>query len=502
MSTLTGLLAIVYTVCAVLLTFFTLGQIVLLLAYVMFRHRVTPAPTVEDSALPSVAVQLPVYNEKHVITRLLEAVAALDYPRDKLMVQVLDDSTDDTIALIAETVSRLRGEGLNIHHGRRENRTGYKAGALQHGLELLPHHVQFAAIVDADFVPPPDFLMKTIPYFGTDPKLAIIQTRWGHLNADDNLLTRAQALAIDAHFVVEQTARNRSGLLLTFNGTGGIWRIAAIRDSGGWSADTLTEDFDLSYRAQLRGWRYLYLPEVVVPGEIPPQIDAYKRQQARWAKGSTQVLFKLIVPVWRTPGLTLMQRLMATYHLCQYLPHPLMITLLLLSVPLLNARVLDDLPLAALGLVGLFPPLMHVVTQHLLNQRMRLIFFPALMILGTGLAWNNTRADFSAIRSLITGKTGEFIRTPKFARGWQNSAYAAQGDNSMWVELGLAAYAVLATVLAWRVFPAVVPFLGLYAVSFGVVGMMSMADRWRLWMRRRHIPRSRYRTAPEGKTQR
>lgn len=476
-----NILAAIYFTGAVLIGIFTCGQVVILLAYLRYGRRVTPFPTVKESELPKVAVQLPIYNEKHVVERLLDAAAALDYPRDRLTIQVLDDSTDDTVMLVAERVSLLRLSGLNIHHIRRPTREGYKAGALKYGCELLKAEgVEFIGVIDADFVPPSDFLRKTIPYMVVDKSLAIVQARWGHLNDEDNLLTLAQSLSLDAYFVIEQTARNRSGLLLTFNGTGGIWRAAAIEDAGGWTSDTLTEDFDLSYRAQMKGWRYLYLPDLVVPGEVPPQINAYKRQQFRWGKGSTQVLFKLIGPVWRTPGLSLLQRVMSTYHLCQYLPHPVMLTLLLLTPPLIAFDGLDNMPLAPLGVISLMTPVLHLIAQYKLykNWYQRILAFPMVMILGTGLAWNNFCADLSAVRSVITGNPGEFVRTPKFARLGKKSQYKVSGDWSVWVEVALALYAVFGMVLAWQMNRAMLPILGLYAASFAVVAAMQFRDRW------------------------
>ena len=291
---------------------------------------------------PTVVIQLPIYNERHVVERLLNAVAALDYPRDRLTVQVLDDSTDETTDIAARLTAKLRADGLNIQHVQRQDRHGYKAGALAYGLSLT--NSELVVVLDADFVPTSDFLRRTVPHLAADPGLGMVQTRWGHLNPFSNLLTLGQTLALDGHFVVEQTARSRAGWLMSFNGSGGVWRAQCIRDAGGWRDLTLTEDLDLSYRAQLAGWRFLYLPDVVVPGELPPQIAAYKQQQARWAKGSTQCLTYTFNPLWHS-RFSLSQRLMATLHLCQYIPHPLMILLLLLTPPLLIAHGLQKLPL-------------------------------------------------------------------------------------------------------------------------------------------------------------
>ena len=328
-----GILSLVYLLCALLLILHALGTAVLLLVYWRTRHQSLAPPPV--SVWPRVAVQLPVYNERHVIERLLAAVAALDYPRQCLKVQVLDDSSDETSAIIRRMLPSLRAQGLDIQHLQRAQRRGYKAGALAEGLAQLD--CDLVAVLDADFVPPPDFLRRTVPHLVADEGIGMVQTRWGHLNWPDNALTRGQALALDGHFIVEQTARNRAGWFINFSGSGGVWRRSCILEAGGWSALTLTEDLDLSYRAQLAGWRFLYLPDVVVPAEVPPQMAAWKQQQARWARGSTRTLIGLLLPLWRAP-LPPAQRIMATLHLCQYLPHPLMLLMLLLTPLLLPGR--------------------------------------------------------------------------------------------------------------------------------------------------------------------
>lgn len=467
-------LMILYLICALLLAVYASSTILFLLIFWRCRHRVLQTPAVGE--WPTVVVQLPIYNEHHVVKRLLEAVAALDYPYERLSVQLLDDSTDDTSQIAAECIAFLRETGLNIHHIRREERTGYKAGALAYGLSLTD--AELVLVLDADFVPAPDFLRRTVPFLAADPKLGMVQTRWGHLNTFTNLLTWSQTLALDGHFVVEQTARSRAGLLMSFNGSGGVWRTDCIRTAGGWRDLTLTEDLDLSYRAQLKGWRFLYLPDVVVPAELPPQMAAYKQQQARWARGSTQTLTYMLFPVWRS-RFTVIQRFMATLHLCQYLPHPLMLILLLLTPPMLSLRVLDDVPLGLLGMLGLAPPLVYVVSQQQLypDWKRRLLVFPVLLALGTGIAWNNSRA---VINGLLR-RGGEFRRTPKFAFSWQKSSYALRADHNAWVELALALYALWGVELALQTRnPAVAPYLCLYVFAFGLVGAWSLRDGWQL----------------------
>lgn len=466
-----SLLTSLYALCAFLLALYTLGQAILLLRY--WRTRRATALTPDLSQVPAVAVQLPLYNEQFVATRLIDAVARFDYPRDKLLIQVLDDSDDGTVHLVARKLDALKTRGFQVQHIRRAARDSYKAGALAHGLQCCD--CDYIAIFDADFLPPPDFLRATLPHLIANPRIGIVQSRWSHLNADANSLTRAQKLSIDTHFVVEQTARNRSGWLIPFNGSGGLWRRACIEAAAGWSADTLTEDLDLSYRAQIAGWQSLFLPDIEVPGEIPPQLAAYKQQQARWAMGNTQCLIKLTGPIMKA-RLTLSQKIMAIQHLCQYLPQPLMLILLLLTPPLLLANSLADVPLAWLGLVGLAPPLMYLVGQMRLNDYRGALrgmrAFPALLFIGTGISLNNSLAVLAALLGIPIG----FRRTPKFADEWVNSPYALPGDVSILLELILAAYAIWAAWLAWRIQPELCLYLLIYALSFVTVAAWGIRE--------------------------
>lgn len=472
-------LTVIYVICALLLTAYACGSLILLIAYWRHRREQPTLPSLSPADLPPVAVQLPIYNEMYVAQRLLEAVAALDYPRDRLIIQVLDDSTDETVEVVRETVARLQAQGVRIEQVRRGSRQGYKAGALAYGLELLKaEHVPFVAVLDADFTPLPDFLLKTIPHLVTNPGIGMVQARWGHLNGEDSWLTRGQTLALDGHFVVEQTARNRSGWLMNFNGTGGVWRVAAIEQAGGWHDGTLTEDLDLSYRAQLVGWRFLYLPEVVVPGELPPQIAAYKQQQARWAKGGTQCMALLMRPIWTHPQLSFAQRLMATLHLGQYLVHPVIVLLLLITPPLLVTQSLNQLPLGPLGLAGLGPPLIFIVSQRALYQdwRRRITALPALIVLGTGLAFSNARAVISG----LLGHAEEFKRTPKFAQQTGGAAlknqYAIKLNPNIKWELLLSAYSFVGMLLALHYGQSLAPYMGIYAFAFGGVALWGLRD--------------------------
>ena len=475
MALLTTLLQILYAISAVGLAIVGFNTLVLSVLYLRHR-RENPAepPAPNEADWPRVVVQLPVYNERHVVERVVAAVARLDYPRDRLLVQVLDDSTDDTVALAAAAAEQARASGLSVEHIRRADRTGFKAGALAHGLELAD--APFVAIFDADFAPSPDFLRRVLPHFLADERLGMVQTRWAHLNARQSHLTRAQALALDAHFVVEQTARHRGGLFMNFSGTGGVWRRACIEDSGGWSHDTLSEDIDLSYRAQLRGWRFLYLPDVSAPAEIPPLMMGFKRQQSRWATGTVQCLCKMGGTLLRS-HLTPWQKVEALIHLGGYFLHPLMLAVLLLTLPLVLLDGLSGLPLAGLGLAMLGAPVQAVLAQRRLypDWRARLAYYPAFLCMGFGIAVSNTLA---VLRGL-SGRPQAFQRTPKFQAGergadWAASRYTLPLDLSTRLEIGMALYATVTASAALTRLPAVVPFMALYALGFAYVAGLSL----------------------------
>lgn len=462
-------LTILYAICALLLAFYTLGHGVLLFQYLRHRNQATPQAQLDD--LPPVMVQLPIYNERYVAVRLITAIANLDYPADKLHIQILDDSDDATTGIIAKHITRY--PTLHIEHVRRPIREGYKAGAMAYG---LAHSASdFVAIFDADFIPQPDFLRKIMPHLVTNPKLAVVQTRWGHLNPNANGLTRAQVISIDNHFIIEQAGRNLSGWMLPFNGTGGVWRTSAISDAGGWSDDTLTEDLDLSFRAQLRGWQSLYLPEIVVPGELPPQLAAYRQQQARWAKGGSQAFRKLARSLWHS-DLPLSTKLMATHHLIQYLPHLLMLIMLLLSPVLIMSNSLSSIPLAPLGLIGLIPPIMYIVSQQAQggDWQKRLLAFPLLLLIGTGLIWQNALAVLSG----FIVKKGEFRRTPKFVSQWQSSDYSLHSQIAIFVQVSLMLYSLWGAWIAWQYEPALMPYFVVHGLAFATVALWDIRDQW------------------------
>lgn len=437
------------------------------------RGEPTGAPPPSDDPVrpgewPVVTVQLPIYNERYVAERLIEAVASLDYPADRLEIQVLDDSTDDTSERVAATVSRLAARGVDVRHLRRGDRSGYKAGALAWGLERA--RGELVAIFDADFVPPADFLRRTVGTF-RDPTVGMVQARWGHLNRDWSLLTRVQAVLLDGHFVVEHAGREAAGCFFNFNGTAGIWRRRAIEEAGGWSCDTLTEDLDLSYRAQMAGWTFRFLPEVVVPAELPAEIGAYKGQQHRWAKGSIQTARKLLATILRSP-LPLRVRLEALVHLTNNSAYVLMVLLSLLVYPAQRLRwddqswpwLLVDLGvfLVATGSVLWF----YATSQRALGRPgWRFGSTVGLMGLGIGLALHNGRAVLEGLWQ----RGGEFRRTPKFSLegtegSWVGKAYGERRPWSFWGECLFATYLAVCTALAlhqgmWPCLPFLVLFL-------------------------------------------
>jgi cellulose synthase/poly-beta-1,6-N-acetylglucosamine synthase-like glycosyltransferase len=473
------LVRLAYLIAASLLAIYGLNALALSLLYLQHRRRRPPASPLAEA--PLVTVQLPIYNEVHVVQRLIDAVAALDYPPHRLDVQVLDDSTDGTTSLAQARMAFHRARGVNIALLHRRERTGFKAGALAEGMRSA--RGEFIAIFDADFLPPSDFLRRTISHFVDRPHLGLIQTRWGHLNAAYSPLTWAQALVLDGHFGVEQLARNRSGLFINFNGSAGVWRRACIEDAGGWRGETICEDIDLSYRAQLAGWEFLYLPDVEVRAELPPQVHAFKRQQFRWAKGATQCLLKLSPRLLRQP-IPLAQRLEGLLHLSGYLIHPLILSLLLLSLPLLLGEVHLGRSVTYLGLAGLGPLLLFALGQQALypDWPRRLLALPLVIVVGTGIAVNNTWAVVEA----FLGKQSPFQRTPKFrvessadraspSGHWTSSCYALPWDRITWAEIGAALYALVALGTAWmRGAWGAIPFLLLYLVSFAYAGGLSL----------------------------
>lgn len=460
----------------------------LTILYLYLRHaRKRPQPLRRFQELPVVTVQLPVFNEMHVVDRLLDAVAALDYPREKLQIQVLDDSTDATVGICRAGVERLRARGFDAGHIHRSDRTGFKAGALENGTRFAKG--DFLLILDADFVPNPDLLQETVHFF-TDEGVGLIQTRWGHLNRNFNMLTRLQAMFLDGHLELEQTARNRSGRFFTFNGTGGVWRRSCIEDAGGWEHDTLTEDMDISYRAQLKGWRFIFLNDVETPAELPVDMDGFKSQQHRWTKGSIQVCKKVLPAIWRSRA-PLAAKMEATAHLTSNFAYLLLICLCFLIYP--NQRFHPDFGALTFYIINIpifFFASVSVVLFYITAQRAvrpgewwrEIPCLPLLLALGIGMAVNNAKAVLEA----LFNHQSAFIRTPKYGIGadsrggeWKKSRYKAIKSLTPALELLFGfffAYVVVDAALRgnWASTILLMPFpLGFFYTSLSSLALMA-----------------------------
>jgi len=454
-----------------------------------------PAGKFAEADLPRITVQLPLFNELYVVDRLLKAITAFDYPREKLEIQVLDDSTDETVKVAEEVVAHYAKQGFDIHYIHRSDRTGFKAGALENGNKTAKGDL--FAIFDADFVPKPDCLRKLVDFF-SDPMVGCAQMRWSHINGNYNLLTRLQTIMLDGHFVVEQTTRNRTGGFFNFNGTAGIWRRQAIEMSGGWQHDTLTEDTDLSFRVQLMGWKFVYLLDEDAPAEIPVEINAFKAQQRRWAKGVMQVGLKLYPRIWLAP-LPFRVKLEMFFRLTGNISYPLMIVASFLQFPLLLVRynqpfyhlMVLDLPLLFFSTISVV--LFYGTAVWYLDERRapRLLHLPLVMALGIGLAFSNARAVFEA----LLGVKSEFVRTPKYKvedtadATWKRKKYKRKRGWLPLIELSFAVYFLLAIAYSVRLHMwGTIPFLTLFFFGFGYMGLMSLlqsangkrlSDLWR-----------------------
>ncbi len=480
-----------YFACALLLTLYGINTHILVQLFKRrYLQRIHPHPALPSSIskqnnavkpslfnvdeLPPATTQLPVFNEINVVERLIDAVAAFKYHDGRHEIQVLDDSTDETRMFVAEKVRLLRQQGIDIHHITRDDRTGFKAGALRNGLSRA--RGDFVAIFDADFVPPPDFLLRAMPFFVDQPRLGLVQARWGHLNQHESWVTRLQAIGINGHFMVEQGARSANQLFMNFNGTAGIFRKEAIIDAGNWQGDTLTEDMDLSYRMQLRGWQCRYLMDLVAPAEIPRNLNAFKSQQFRWAKGSTQTAIKLMPRILRS-SFRPSAKFQAFMHMSHYVIHPLMLTLAILAPFLLLQKTpfLTGIGFVCFGGLLLLsctgPSRMYLVAEHALGRPYRhtLCLLPFMMCFGCGLAINNSRAVIEA----LLGKTSAFVRTPK-SGGRVRKRYRVKTSPLIFIELITGIWCLFGVGLYFASHHYLIGhFMLIYAIGFLSIGGIS-----------------------------
>lgn len=475
------IIAISYSFSLLYLFLFSLGQLHLTFIYRKKEKKSRPSPPAL-SFTPRVTIQLPIYNEKYVVERLIEAVAEIDYPKEKLEIQVLDDSTDETSGIIYQKLEWLKTFGLDMKHLHRESRTGYKAGALKEGLESASG--EFIVIFDSDFIPRPDFLKKTLPHF-TEPNIGVVQTRWGHINKDYSLVTQLQAFGLDAHFSIEQSARSQAGSFINFNGTCGVWRKECIVDAGGWSADTLTEDLDLSYRAQLRGWKFIYLEDVVTPGELPVVMPVIKLQQYRWNKGGAETARKLIGRLMSSK-LSATQKLHGFLHLFNSSVFVALLIAAVLSLPMLyikntNPGIMFLFRLGGIFLIGFLSIAVFywTATQRFYPQPFKkfIVLFPSFLIISMGLSLHNALAVIEG----WLGIRSPFMRTPKFnivgkRDPWLNNAYLNSNLNMITVMEGfLSVCFIYAIIKAFQMNDmALVLFHAMLALGFGAVFLLSL----------------------------
>ena len=447
---------------------------------ILSRMRKEKHPTV-DWGTPSVTIQLPIYNEKYVAKRLVDAVCNLDYPKDKMRIMVCDDSDDDTVELLENVVDDYKKQGFHIEHMRRETRKGYKAGALKHAMKTTD--TELVAIFDADFIPPPWFLKKAIPHF-SKPNIGLIQCRWGHVNENYSTITQVQALSIDFHFLIEQKAKSNSQLFMNFNGTAGIWRRECIEDAGGWHTATLVEDLDLSYRAQMKGWKCVFLPDIVVDAELPAQMNGAKRQQFRWAKGSIQCAIKLLSDIGLKRNVSIEAKIQAFIQLTRHIVYPLVLiqflTLPILLAAQVNLYVVSVLPVLTIATyLAMGPGAYIIVIRGMYNEswKSKAKLLPALLIYNAGMSVNNTVAVFDA----ILGKKNEFHRTPKYGivtkeDDWRDKAYNLPFTQTTLLEIFFGVYGVMGIFISiFSNNPVFVPIIALQAIGFFFIAYLSLS---------------------------
>ena len=484
---------VVYFAILCILSIYGIHRFVMATLYRIYRKDI-PHPDAKFSDLPRVTIQLPMFNERYVIERLIDAVCEIRYPREKLQIQVLDDSIDETQKIAADAVARKREQGFDIVYIHRDDRTGFKAGALEAGLKTATG--EFVAVFDADFVPQPDFLERTIHFF-TNEKVGMVQVRWEHLNREYSLLTRVQSILLDGHFVIEHTARNRSGRFFNFNGTAGIWRKSTIADAGGWQHDTITEDLDLSYRAQSKGWQFIYVNESTTPAEVPVDMVAFITQQHRWAKGSIQVA-KKVLPKLLKSRLPFKVKLEAWMHLTCNISYILMVILSLMMPLTVEFRVKNSWMTSIwVDAIVFICASVSIMMFYLLAQKearkqtfmQRLAYLPIVMSLGIGLSINNCRA---VIEALVGYKTG-FVRTPKYGvtksgESFKHVKYGFKLNWQPWVETAMGIYFVWGIVHAISLGAyASVPFLALFCTGYLYVGLGTFFGRTGLFAHNRNL---------------
>jgi len=478
---------IVYALCSAVLIMFGLHHYFVIFLFLRKKNgikennlSVEKNYAINEQNAPRVLSQIPLYNESAVAARVIRAVAEIDYPEHHI--QVLDDSTDDSTKLVDEVVTELQAKGVSIEVIRREDRSGFKAGALDVGLQK--NDAPYIAIFDSDFVPPKDFLKKTIPHFLTDNKYCVVQARWGHLNSEENAFTRAQSVGVNGHFVIEQVARSYNGYFLNFNGTAGVWSREAIEDAGGWNADTLTEDLDLSYRAQLKGWKIHFLPNLVVPAELPSFYQAFRSQQFRWAKGSMQTAKKLLPVVWKSK-ISFSKKIEASFHLTHYSIHLCMFLQALMALPiiLINKHSFDSQIVVwfaapmALAMVG--PSLLYLAAERWLDPEHGTMTFlkrlPMLLLIGFGICLSNARACIEG----IIGVKSPFVRTPKKGDHKSMTKFMDLGKASIMpmFEISMAILTLVTAIIYYnRDSAAIIPFFMIYSVGFAMFGYRSLTD--------------------------
>lgn len=461
-----------YFLSLTILFVFGLHGFVMIYYHRKYGHR-NPVPKDNLTEDAIVTIQLPLYNEMYVVERLINAVCAIDYPKDKMEIQVLDDSTDETTAIVAKAVQEKKNEGFDISHIRRGSREGFKAGALKEGMKIAKG--EYIAIFDADFIPQKEFLKKTLSYF-TDDKVGMVQTRWEHLNGDYSIITKAQALALDGHFVIEQTVRNKSGFFINFNGTGGVWRKKCIEEAGNWHADTLTEDLDLSYRAQLIGWRFVFLKDFTSPAELPAEINALKNQQFRWTKGAVETAKKILPLVWKSK-IPLRVKLQSTFHLTNNLVFPFILLAAILNVPLIfiknsgsHEAYFAIMSLFVLASVSSFLFYLYSQKEIRTDWRKKIVLFPLFLAGSMGLAVNNSRAVFEGLMN----RKSEFVRTPKFKQESDKDTFI--GNKYLSKKIGFSVYveAILAVYCLIGLFSSIY-FLELASIPFQILFFLGFA---------------------------